>query len=278
MKINSKPSLIPLSTEEPLSAAPLEEDTSPSAPAAFDLLSMQESFLGLQDANSNLNINLNPNSNVNISSNIHSNININVNANVNANNALLNNDMKMDKSISKLRAQPPPPPQDQYYAAAVLKKEVNSAPVAQDAFDYEVVFTESVLGMELTPDADGNNCLVTRCIGNVAKQKVDPGSLILSINGVLVAGLSYDAVRDAIKAAAKNPPLTVTFRQKLVSHLSGNANFHSSLENDRGYLKVKVVAGLQLKHPASYAVIQVGSARLSTHAVSRSEHPEWNEM
>ena len=41
---------------------------------------------------------------------------------------------------------------------------------------------------------------------------------------------------------------------------------------------MKVVAGVQLKKRASYCVVQVGNARLSTREVPRDEHPEWQEM
>eukprot|EP00483_Globobulimina_turgida_P001838 UN01840 len=91
-----------------------------------------------------------------------------------------------------------------------------------------------------------------------------------------VAGMSYDMVRDAIKQAAKYPPLKMQFRVKMKD--IGKKKGGGGGMNDRGYLKVKVVAGVQLKHRASYCVVQVGNARLSTREVPRNEHPEWQEM
>lgn len=82
-------------------------------------------------------------------------------------------------------------------------------------------------------------------------------------------------VRDAVKQGARHPPLKIMFRVKL-----NNVGKQKKKQfgNERGYLKVKVVAGVQLKHRASYCVVQVGNARLSTREVQRNEHPEWQEM
>ncbi|ETO24171.1 hypothetical protein RFI_12989, partial [Reticulomyxa filosa] len=242
--------------------APVQPElAAPSAPAAYDLLSMQESFLGQNNNESSMHHEY-------------------------KDSGLVDGGSASNKQESTV---PAPPPPDEYYAMVISKKgdHSNGAPnkplnvskkaakvtnPLPDEFDYEVVFTESVLGMELSPDPDGKNCIVTRCMSEIAKAHVDPGSLIISINDVWVAGLSYDAVRDTVKSAAKHPPLTITFREKVNR---GGGGHHAE---ERGYLKVKVVAGIQLRHPGSYAVVQVGSARLSTHTVTRNEHPEWNEM
>ena len=143
-----------------------------------------------------------------------------------------------------------------------------------DEFDYDVTFTTSVLGLELYPDRDGKNCIVGKCLSRTSKKFVDPSSIIVAVNDMWVAGMSYDMVRDAIKQAAKYPPLKIQFRVKM-NNIGKKKNLGM---NERGYLKVKVVAGVQLKHRASYCVVQVGNARLSTREVPRDEHPEWQEM
>merc|ERR1719385_451004 len=76
---------------------------------------------------------------------------------------------------------------------------------AADEFDYDVTFTTSVLGLELYPDRDGKNCIVGKCLSKTSKKFVDPSSVIVAVNDVWVAGLSYDMVRDSIKQAAKCP-------------------------------------------------------------------------
>eukprot|EP01083_Nonionella_stella_P022201 61413_1 len=151
----------------------------------------------------------------------------------------------------------------------------NHMEAAADEFDYDVTFTTSVLGLELYPDKEGKNCIVGKCLSKTSKKFVDPSSIIVAVNDVWVAGMSYDMVRDAIKQAAKYPPLKIQFRVKMkdIGKKKDNAGM-----NERGYLKVKVVAGVQLKHRASYCVVQVGNARLSTREVPRDEHPEWQEM
>merc|ERR1712130_1063386 len=143
-----------------------------------------------------------------------------------------------------------------------------------DEFDYDVTFTTSVLGLELYPGKDGKNCIVGKCLSKTSKKFVDPSSIIIAVNDMWVQNMSYDMVRDAIKQAAKYPPLKIQFRVKMKDiGKKKNAGI-----NERGYLKVKVVAGVQLKHRASYCVVQVGNARLSTQEVQRDEHPEWQEM
>merc|ERR1712228_398984 len=158
---------------------------------------------------------------------------------------------------------PPPPPQEESHKDA-----------KPDEFDYDVTFTTSVLGLELYPDRDGKNCIVGKCLSKTSKKFVDPSSIIIAVNDMWVQNMSYDMVRDAIKQAAKYPPLKIQFRVKMKDiGKKKNAGI-----NERGYLKVKVVAVVQLKHRASYCVVQVGNARLSTQEVQRDEHPEWQEM
>jgi len=146
---------------------------------------------------------------------------------------------------------------------------------AADEFDYDVTFTTSVLGLELYPGKDGKNCIVGKCLSKTSKKFVDPSSIIIAVNDMWVHNMSYDMVRDSVKQAAKYPPLKMQFRVKMkdIGKKKNNGGI-----NERGYLKVKVVAGVQLKHRASYCVVQVGNARLSTQEVQRDEHPEWQDM
>jgi len=177
----------------------------------------------------------------------------------------------------------PPPPSNPPPAFAVEEPEVPAQVQSEvpahkaskaDEFDYDVTFTTSVLGLELYPDRDGKNCIVGKCLSKTSKKFVDPSSVIVAVNDMWVAGMSYDMVRDSIKQAARVPPLKIQFRVKM----NNIGKKKKGVVNERGYLKVKVVAGVQLKHRASYCVVQVGNARLSTREVPRDEHPEWQEM
>merc|ERR1712154_275215 len=83
-----------------------------------------------------------------------------------------------------------------------------------DETDYLVTFTESVLGLELYSDEDGFNCIVGRCVSTIARSKVTPGSQIVQVNDRWLANYRFEEIRDAVKQAARQPPLAVTFRIK----------------------------------------------------------------
>ena len=85
-------------------------------------------------------------------------------------------------------------------------------PPRQDEQDYYVTFTESVLGLELYSDEDGFNCIVGRCVSTITRQKVTPGSQIVQVNDRWLANYRFEEIRDAVKQAARQPPLAVTFR------------------------------------------------------------------
>lgn len=87
-------------------------------------------------------------------------------------------------------------------------------PPRQDETDYYVTFTESVLGLELYSDEDGFNCIVGRCVSTIARSKVTPGSQIVQVNDRWLANYRFEEIRDAVKQAARQPPLAVTFRIK----------------------------------------------------------------
>eukprot|EP01084_Bolivina_argentea_P128599 227288_1 len=81
---------------------------------------------------------------------------------------------------------------------------------------YSVTFTESVLGLELFSDEDGLNCIVGRTVSTIAKQKVIPESEIVGVNDQWLACFSFADIRDTIKRATREPPLTVIFINKMI--------------------------------------------------------------
>jgi len=155
-----------------------------------------------------------------------------------------------------------------------------------DEYDYSVTFTESTLGLELCPDKEGKNCIVGHCFSEIAKKCVDIGSLIIQINDMWVTGLSYDMIRDNIKQKAKKPPLTLTFRSKIHKQFNNNHDNEFNKNHNpknrfiivrRGYLKIKVIACIELKYSLTHVVINISDAQCSTHKESSTKHPEWNE-
>ena len=148
-----------------------------------------------------------------------------------------------------------------------------------DEFDYDVTFRTSQLGLVLHPDHDNRNCIVDKCLSKTTKAFVHPSSIIVAVNDVWVAGMTYDMILHAIKQAAKSPPLKIQFRVKKMNNNMVNKNGKNNGKNgqERGYLKIKVVAGVELRQRGSYCVIQVGNARLSTKEVHRHVNPAWQE-
>lgn len=110
---------------------------------------------------------------------------------------------------------------DDPYNPTGVNDENEYAPPRPDEVDYFVTFTESVLGLELYSDEDGFNCIVGRCVSSIARQKVTPGSQIVQVNDRWLANYRFEEIRDAVKQAARSPPLAVTFRIKknLYTHL-----------------------------------------------------------
>ena len=103
---------------------------------------------------------------------------------------------------------------DEYNDGTNEIENIEYTPPRPDEIDYYVKFTESVLGLELYSDEDGFNCIVGRCVSTIAKQKVTPGSQIVQVNDRWLANYRFEEIRDAVKQAARKPPLAVTFRIK----------------------------------------------------------------
>lgn len=85
-------------------------------------------------------------------------------------------------------------------------------PPREDEEDYTVTFTQTPLGLELYSNEDGFNCIVGRCVATFASQNVTPGSQIIQVDDKFLANLKFEEIRDAVKKAARNPPIDVTFR------------------------------------------------------------------
>jgi len=110
-----------------------------------------------------------------------------------------------------------------------------------DEIDYYVTFSESVLGLELYSDEDGFNCIVGRCVSSVARDKVTPGSQIVQVNDRWLANYRFEEIRDAVKQAARQPPLNVTFRikkslLKKTSAADNEANNTANNHANNGYV------------------------------------------
>jgi len=135
--------------------------------------------------------------------------------------------------------------------------------------DYEVVFTESFLGIELMQQTkDGKNAVVRKRHSDLAKRAVTPNSFITSINNKWVCNEEYNTIKEVLKDALKVPPTIITFRAPVAQAYS---------QNERGLLIIKVVAGLNLKSGANYAQVVVGETKLNTRSRSKSNNVEWQE-
>jgi len=149
-----------------------------------------------------------------------------------------------------------------------------SAAAAENIFIYDVTFESNSLGVSLVPFKDGRNCLVRECLGVFAQSKIDPGSMVCAVNGANVLNKSYDEIHEALRAALRTPPVRVTFRART----DGNNYKQQNNVNERGTLYVKVVAGMQLKHAARYATVQVGKALLKTKELPKADqHPQFDD-
>lgn len=156
--------------------------------------------------------------------------------------------------------------------------------------DYRVLFITSVLGLQITSDsATGRNCIVEKCLSRTAKTYIDRESVMVKINETVIFGMEYQTIFRILKEAVLRPPVMIQFRTK-------KANFNPSpsmLQKEavpkkgkkgkngkkiRGFLKVKIRRGLQLKLQGSYCLVQVGNAKLTSAKLIEHTDPEWNEL
>ena len=114
--------------------------------------------------------------------------------------------------------------------------------------------------------------MITKCLSKKAKRFIDEGSMIVAINGVAVEGMGHETIRDALSEATSKPPLNLTLRIKI-----GNIRQNKGVSERMGILKVKVVSGLELKHPATHCVVEMNGMERSTKHIERDQMPEWHQ-
>lgn len=140
---------------------------------------------------------------------------------------------------------------------------------ARDEQDYEVVFTESFLGLELMQmQKDGRNAIVRKLHSDLAKSAVTAKSWVTSIDHKWVYNQKYSTIKDCLKNSLKSAPTVMTFRAKIGPQYG---------QNVRGLLLIRVVAALNLLQSANYAQIIVGDTKLNTRSKSKSQNVEWQE-
>lgn len=134
--------------------------------------------------------------------------------------------------------------------------------------DYEVIFTESFLGLELQKgSADGVNAVVKRLHSDHAKSAVSVNSFITSIDHIWVYKEKYVNIKDVLKNALSFAPTAITFRAPIPKYG----------KNVYGVLMIRVVAALNLISTANYAQVQVGSTKLNTRSLRKKQNVEWQE-
>jgi len=140
---------------------------------------------------------------------------------------------------------------------------------ARDEQDYEVIFTESFLGLELMQmNKDGRNAIVRARHSDLAKTAVTAKSWVTSIDHKWVHNLMYSTIKDCLKNSLKAAPTVMTFRARIEEQYG---------QNERGLLLVRVVAALNLAQSANYAQIIVGETKLNTRSKSKNQNVEWQE-
>ncbi len=155
---------------------------------------------------------------------------------------------------------------------------------ADDEVDYTVSFMTSVLGLQMTSDADsGRNCVVEKCLSRTAQTYIDRDSVVVKVNDAVTLGMEYGAVFRILQDAVLRPPVLIQFRTKKVHYnpiavALGDEAKGKKGKKVRGFLKVKIRRGVQLKLQGSYCLVQVGNAKLTSAKLIEHSDPEWNEL
>jgi len=180
-----------------------------------------------------------------------------------------------------------------------------------DEFDYEVVFHQRTLGLELESGTGGVNAVVKSLETPIARKQIFRGSLVCSVNNVWLIGATLEDIELNIVHEATNvgPPLCVRFRakrrlrdeylqsyEKIVNNRDLSSNTSPSREeikmrtsnsslraNDRtrkslGTLNVTVESCFDLLQNASFVTVSVLNTTCTSNKVQPSESPVWNEI
>ena len=177
----------------------------------------------------------------------------------------------------------PPPAPPAHYAEAVP---LHALEPGDDEMDYRVLFITSVLGLQITSDADsGRNCIVEKCLSRTAQTYIDRDSVMVKVNETVIFGMEYAAIFRILQDAVLRPPVMIQFRTKR-AHFNAANGVQKMNGGDggkkgkkvRGFLKVKIRRGVQLKLQGSYCLVQVGNAKLTSAKLIEHTEPEWNEL
>jgi len=144
--------------------------------------------------------------------------------------------------------------------------------------DYEVVFCESFLGIELRPrdQATKSGAVVTDCLTQYTHNFVERGSWVTSVNNRTVDGEPYEMIRRHIQLAQQNPPMTMTFRRSPSLNLLGQPG--KAMGPIQGDLIFYVVVALNLKHDANFVEVEVDGQKVFTStAKTSSRNPEFKQ-
>jgi len=136
--------------------------------------------------------------------------------------------------------------------------------------DYEVVFTDNFLGLELKardPEAK-TGALVKKRHTDHAKSAVSKEAWVTSVNNRWVCGHPYEVIKKTLQNALQTPPVVLTFRAPIEKQYG---------PKERGLLLIRVVCALNLKSSANYCQVDVGETKLCTRSKSKSQNIEWQE-
>jgi len=138
-----------------------------------------------------------------------------------------------------------------------------------EEFDYQVVFHESHLGLELEPTSKGNkNALVTGFTNKFAAKHVHHGSLLVAVNKVWLIGKTITTIEDIIISKVKQPPLILRFRGK---------RWMKNFNLNEGQLVIRVNKGMKLCKSATHVSIEVDKKVQQTVGCQASKEPKFDE-
>lgn len=148
-----------------------------------------------------------------------------------------------------------------------IRTGVKAASPKKNEFDYTVTWYSSDLGFDILAAKNGRNAMVGSRHTPFAKENLYAGSLILEVGDTWVVGKSTQEIERFCKQVSGS--VTIRFRGK---------SWMKKDFNERGTLKILVVAAQALYKPATHVTVRVSDALLSTNKVKKDEYPSWEEL
>lgn len=138
-----------------------------------------------------------------------------------------------------------------------------------DEFDYVVTYTKPELGFDIRSAKNDKNGMVGSRTSLFAREHVFGGSLILQAGNEWLVGKTTKEIKKILSNALSNLPMQLRLRGK---------SWMKQEFNERGTLKILVVAASALYKHATHVTVRVNDALLSTNKQKKSKEPLWEEV